>query len=92
MQRRKVVESGGRRVGAMRDRRGDGVNVVAQAARFGEQRLGEGGVGGEPRAQLRRRRCVEGAGVLEPVGDVNRGLQVVLVGRKAAARTRCWRN
>lgn len=92
MQRRKVVESGGRRVGAMRDRRSDGVNVVAQAARLGEQRLGEGGVGGEPRAQLRRRRCVEGASVLEPVGDVNRGLQVVLVGRKAAARTRCWRS
>ena len=43
MQRREVVERGGGRVGAMGDRRGDGVNVVAQAARFGEQRRGEGG-------------------------------------------------
>ncbi len=86
MQRREVVESGGGRAGAMGDRGGDGVNVVAQAARFGEQRRGEGGVGGEQRAQRRRRRRVEGAGVLEPVGDVSRRLQVVLVGRKAAAR------
>ena len=86
VQRREVIERRGRRVRAMGDRRGDRVHVVAQAAGLAEQRFGECGVGGEPRAQLRRRRGVERAGMLEPIGDVFGRLQMVLARRKAAPR------